>query len=1082
MKNRKRDFFLGAVAFVFCLFLILLFSSNFHLTGNVILAGNGTEEDPFLITNCTELQAMNENLSASYKLNNSIDMASVDCEVFQSGTGFEPIGNMYLSGDPEDAEVFMGSFDGQGYFISNLFINETSAAGAGLFGTTSGAQILDLIVVNSTVIGGNFTGGIVGYSSFSTLTNVSYEGNIYGGEYVGGLIGIGILGNIEDSFFRGNVTAYNYSGGLAGVTADIELANSYYNYESSFFNGRTKISPGALSSSQFNSWLENGKSLDENDYFTSDGEYYLINNVSDFKNFLAFSSDAYSSFKLTVDLDLLNEKNFYIPFLESTFEGNGKTIRNLNVNDSSAYYLGLFGDIPYGTGEIYNLTLENVSIVGSIYVGSIAGSSGGEIHNSSSSGSVRGKSYVGGLVGSNFGGIYDSYSISNVSGEEMFGGLTGYYSSASYELVENSFYDYDKSFINGEKVIGRYALYGDKLDSWLENGKFLDVNDYLTKYGYDYLITNVSDLKNLIYFGYNESLSFLLTDNIDLLNEKDFYIPVLAGEFDGDGYIIRNLNVNRSSVIYLGLFGENLGEISRLGLENVSVDGREYVGGLTGLNGYLIRDVYVSGLVNGDYSVGGLVGYNDENVINSYAVVNVSEYSGGLIGDNRYCDNVINSYYNEEFVESDNSWYDHCNQSRTRAQMKSSLTFSGWDFGNIWGMNESGSYPYLGNPGITDTSSPVITLIGGSSTPVTTSLLWEIDRLSDATVRWGINSSMTNIAVNQSYLPNHTVLLAPLTASTTYYYNITSCNMAGLCSSSGIYNFTTPASSSGQSSGGANNDNETISTYTLSAAKFSVGFTKLLGVGDRISFPLGSENHLLTLKNITTEKATILVSSTPQTNILEIGDDWEIDLDADGNYDTLVELKNITVGQGATVSITSLVTESLPVPVTNNSVINNESTTTGTDLVMKTAEEVANKENNFNWLLIGGLIVLILAVIIAIVVVLNSKRKAEDEEQDLLKQDLEKRRLESERLQNETKKTAVPEVVEKKEEKIIAPVINPAIDEINKLLDKSLEEHKKKNEVFAIKYYNQAIRKFKENNLTDQKTLERLKSISVLLL
>ena len=90
----------------------------------------------------------------------------------------------------------------------------------------------------------------------------------------------------------------------------------------------------------------------------------------------------------------------------------------------------------------------------------------------------------------------------------------------------------------------------------------------------------------------------------------------------------------------MGLFGSIGigGEIRNLGIEDVNVRGRDYVGGLCGEN-YCgtIMNCYVMVSVNGDYALGGLCGRNYEGTItNCYATGWITgDYDlGGLCGRN----------------------------------------------------------------------------------------------------------------------------------------------------------------------------------------------------------------------------------------------------------------------------------------------------------------------------------------------------------------------------------------------------------------------------------------------------------------
>ena len=68
------------------------------------------------ITNCTDLQAMDDNLTNDYQLMNNIDCS--DTINWNSGAGFNQIGD-------DSTSCFRGNFSGNGYNITDLYINRT---------------------------------------------------------------------------------------------------------------------------------------------------------------------------------------------------------------------------------------------------------------------------------------------------------------------------------------------------------------------------------------------------------------------------------------------------------------------------------------------------------------------------------------------------------------------------------------------------------------------------------------------------------------------------------------------------------------------------------------------------------------------------------------------------------------------------------------------------------------------------------------------------------------------------------------------------------------------------------------------
>jgi len=123
-----------------------------------------------------------------------------------------------------------------------------------------------------------------------------------------------------------------------------------------------------------------------------------------------------------------------------------------------------------------------------------------------------------------------------------------------------------------------------------------------------------------------------------------------TGTFDGQGYEIRDLFIDRPDETVIGLFGYVYegGIIKNSSVMNGTVIGGESVGGLVGVNGLgTITDCYSSGSVSGNSSVGGLVGANSLGTITDcYSTSSVSGDSGvgGLVGGQNLASTVSHSY------------------------------------------------------------------------------------------------------------------------------------------------------------------------------------------------------------------------------------------------------------------------------------------------------------------------------------------------------------------------------------------------------------------------------------------------------
>ncbi|OGN95672.1 MAG: hypothetical protein A2Z77_07800 [Chloroflexi bacterium RBG_13_51_36] len=120
-----------------------------------------------------------------------------------------------------------------------------------------------------------------------------------------------------------------------------------------------------------------------------------------------------------------------------------------------------------------------------------------------------------------------------------------------------------------------------------------------------------------------------------------------SGTFDGRGFEIRDLCINRPSASRVGLFGRvaAIAVIKDIGLMDVNVIGQDYAGSLSAINGGTVSNSYATGSTAGTSYVGGLVGTNEGAVTDSYATCDVAgsgQYVGGLAGHNS--GTVSNSY------------------------------------------------------------------------------------------------------------------------------------------------------------------------------------------------------------------------------------------------------------------------------------------------------------------------------------------------------------------------------------------------------------------------------------------------------
>lgn len=123
-----------------------------------------------------------------------------------------------------------------------------------------------------------------------------------------------------------------------------------------------------------------------------------------------------------------------------------------------------------------------------------------------------------------------------------------------------------------------------------------------------------------------------------------------TGTFDGAGFKVTSLYINRVDENYVGLVGyAGVGaNIYDLGVEDVALTGQNHVGGLAGMNYGNVSDSYTTGSVTADlYYAGGLVGLNYGTISRSYSACSATtnlQFAGGLVGLNRSSATISESY------------------------------------------------------------------------------------------------------------------------------------------------------------------------------------------------------------------------------------------------------------------------------------------------------------------------------------------------------------------------------------------------------------------------------------------------------
>jgi hypothetical protein len=375
-------------------------------------SGAGSTEDPYLITSCTQLQEVSDSLASSYKLSNNIDCS--DTINWNSGSGWASIGST--------SPYFTGTFDGQGYEISNLFIDRSSTDSVGLFSRAYGANISNTNLVDVSIIANRYVGAMVGIIGSSTLiNNCSSSGFINGSFYeTGGLIGYSsaiINNSYSSATVRQTSTGFS-TGGLLGSSSGGTTLNSYSTGTVIGYQRAGGLIGTFSTSSLVDNCYSSANVTGENGMGGIIGHGYggVVNNSY-------FTGTVYNSGSYTAGIIAFSQSNTMVENCYST----GNLTGNSAVGGINGYneYADFFNCYSSGT------------ITGSSGIGGIIGTAyGSDITRTYSTATVVGGSYAGGLVGRQYYGIYtNSYAIGAISGSSK-GGVIGdeYYAGTETNL------------------------------------------------------------------------------------------------------------------------------------------------------------------------------------------------------------------------------------------------------------------------------------------------------------------------------------------------------------------------------------------------------------------------------------------------------------------------------------------------------------------------------------------------------------------------------------------------------------------------------------------------------------------------
>ncbi|WP_281616005.1 T9SS type A sorting domain-containing protein [Flammeovirga sp. SubArs3] len=685
------------------LIICILFFFQTGFSQEKPLEGDGSISNPYQIENVSHLLWLSKaegdtddvlnRLEHHYILMADIDLTNVD---------FVPIGSTETP--------FKGTFDGRGYTISSLSIDQSSSRYLGLFGVILSGTVHHLQLNNVNVSGERFIGTLAGKIDESTIIHhIIAKGTVHGERGIGGIIGE-INNKSEVSYIQSFVATSVIDGeknvgGIAGVIYNKSSISQ--SYVAAVVTGSSSVGPlvGA------------GHFASSEDKLVSIKESYWDKDITGLNS----NEGIADSYGLTVE-EFKSEDSF----LDLDFENIWKMDTNSDFSETSRPYLSWIGGVfvqvkneneDWGAvqGEGYYSIGEQISLkaVPNQNVEFVQWELNNEVYSDQPEINVTVEEHM----------VFEAsfepaeYLITEISSPrgKVIGDDT--LKVTSFETVQlpifpKTAYEIEEVFLNGNSIgtVPYITLSGvsedivievkyKSIDYQLPEGEGTAESPYVIRTLEELRWFSEGDTTTGIGQGTRWRSHVILDANIYAEETQHWnaglgFFPIgteskpFRGHFNGQHYEIHDLVSQREQERYIGLFGysKDSASIRNLQLLNVDFKGDRYVGALLGkADSTNIENIVVSGkveaerliggavgelnkgshlsqsasfvdvsVIEGGKNLGGLVGtiYNRSSVNEVYAVGSVenASNSGGLIGNGHKEDvvSVTNAYWDRE--------------------------------------------------------------------------------------------------------------------------------------------------------------------------------------------------------------------------------------------------------------------------------------------------------------------------------------------------------------------------------------------------------------------------------------------------
>lgn len=183
---------------------------------------NAVDGGCYSISSTDEIKYFRDYVNQGFKTDGVVFFQNADILMTTTVDSWVPIGN-------DEKVAFQGTFDGQGYVLTGIAINDRSS-GLGLFGYVNNSKaLIKNVGLFGGIVGGDNCGAIVGELMAGTVSNCWFDGELNAKDRVGGIVGKADQAQILNCVDFATIVGDKSTGGIVGAcSSSTTIKYCYY--------------------------------------------------------------------------------------------------------------------------------------------------------------------------------------------------------------------------------------------------------------------------------------------------------------------------------------------------------------------------------------------------------------------------------------------------------------------------------------------------------------------------------------------------------------------------------------------------------------------------------------------------------------------------------------------------------------------------------------------------------------------------------------------------------------------------------------------------------------------------------------